>query len=114
MRMVQRFVSKCMTITFSKGKKLCVLFQQLFYVLFLLAASTLVFAMMLLCAVLALPLVVLQMGLWSKNGKELEVKNEKLTKEVLEDAAPKPQSLASKKVQRQIDYYCTMTHEVSC
>lgn len=113
MRMVQRFVSKCMTITFSKGKKLCVLFQQLFYVVYLAVAFLLVCAVMLLCLALALPLVALQMGLWSKNGKELEVEKEKL-KDVAEDAAPKTQSLASKKVQRQIDYYCTMTHEVSC
>ena len=114
MRMVQRFVSKCMTITFSKGKKLCVLFQQLFYVVYLAAAFSLACAVMLLCLALALPLVALQMGLWSKNGKELQVEKEKLKEEVSEDAAPKTQSLASRKVQRQIDYYCTMTHEVSC
>lgn len=114
MRMVQRFVSKCMTITFSKGKKLCVLFQQLFYVVYLAAAFLLVCAVMLLCLALALPVVVLQMGLWSKNGNELEVEKEKRKEDVPKDAAPKKQSLASKKVQRQIDYYCTMTHEVSC
>jgi hypothetical protein len=103
-----------MTITFSKGKKLCVLFQQLLYVVYLAVAFSLVCVVMLLCLALALPVVVLQMGLWSKNCKELEVEKEKLKEEVTEDAAPKPQSLASKQVQREIDYYCTMTHEVSC